>query len=506
MSENPPHAKTDKKQKKQKVFKPKARLPRGFRDMAGDELHLQQNMLRVIAKVYEQYGFAQLDTPAFEYADALGKFLPDSDRPNAGVFALEDDDNQWLSLRYDLTAPLARYVSENYDHLPKPLRRYQSGFVFRNEKPGPGRYRQFMQMDADTVGAGNQAADAEICMMAADCMQALGLQSGDYVVRINNRKILDGILEITGLKPDEAEYETRRLIILRAMDKLDRLGLAGVRDLLGTGRKDESGDFTQGAGLDAAAIEPILAFLEARQASRELTLARLCDLVANSEIGQAGVAELRDMDRFFTALGYSAEQITIDPSVVRGLDYYTGPVFEIELTFEAEGEDGDLAKFGSVGGGGRYDDLVKRFKGIEVPATGISIGVSRLAAALRLKGTLASAQTAPLIVALIMDRETIAETAQLVQSLRNAGLRAEMYMGESGMKPQLRYADARGARLALIEGSDERERGVITIKDLQLGREKSAEIADNAEWRESQHSQFEVNKSELISKINEIIG
>ena len=213
-----------------------------------------------------------------------------------------------------------------------------------------------------------------------------------------------------------------------------------------------------------------------------------------------------DMDRFFTALGYSAEQITIDPSVVRGLDYYTGPVFEIELTFEAEGEDGDLAKFGSVGGGGRYDDLVKRFKGIEVPATGISIGVSRLAAALRLKGTLATAQTAPLIVALIMDRETIAETAQLVQSLRNAGLRAEMYMGDSGMKPQLRYADARGARLALIEGSDERERGVITIKDLQLGREKSAEIADNAEWRESQHSQFEVNKSELISKINEIIG
>lgn len=498
--------------KKQKTFKPKARIPRGLRDMAGRELALQTSMLATISRVFEAYGFAALDTPALEYADALGKFLPDDDRPNEGVFSFEDDDSQWLSLRYDLTAPLARYVAEHYDSLPKPLRRYQWGAVYRNEKPGPGRYRQFLQFDADTVGAGGQQADAEICAMAADVMEALGIKRGDYLVRVNNRKILDRVLEIIGLDPTQKNYEARRLTILRAMDKLDRLGAEGVRLLLGKGRKDESGDFTKGAALEDGAIEIIMGFLEAGAggAAGKSRAKTLDNLAALTDMGGAvaaenanGIEELRIMDKLFTALGYGEDRIVFDPSVVRGLDYYTGPVFEIELTFmgATEGENDGLARFGSVGGGGRYDGLVKRFKGIEVPATGISIGVSRIAAALTLLNKDGAGDEAPLIVALVMDKNRLAETAILVQELRQAGLRAEMYMGDSGMKAQMRYADNRNATLVLIEGEDEVAQGVVTIKDLAVGQAKSAEIEDNAEWRASAHAQQQVPRGDIVAAV-----
>ena len=502
MSEQP----SKRKAKKQKKFKPKARTPRGFRDMAGDELRLQNHMIATIAQVYEGYGFAALDTSAFEYADALGKFLPDDDRPNEGVFALEDDDGQWMSLRYDLTAPLARYVAEHYERLPKPLRRFQYGPVWRNEKPGPGRYRQFMQIDADTVGAANQAADAEICMMAADCMEALGIERGDYVVRINNRKIMDGLLAAIGLDSEADDFEARRLTILRAMDKYDRLGIDGVRDLLGEGRKDDSGDFTKGAGLGAAQIDKVAAMVAIQAENRTDTLKAMAELVGETESGKAGLEELVSMSALFTCLGYDADRLKIDPSVVRGLGYYTGPVYEIELTFEAEDESGELARFGSVGGGGRYDDLVKRFKGVEIPATGISIGVSRLAAALTLLGKGDSGKAQPLVVVTVMDKETRPELMALVAELRSAGIRAELYMGDSAMKAQLRYADARGARLVVIEGEDERAAGVVTLKDLALGAEKSAEIEDNAEWRASEHAQQQVTKADLAQKIQEILS
>jgi histidyl-tRNA synthetase len=463
-------------------------------------------MLDTISRVYEAYGFEALDTSAVEYADALGKFLPDDDRPNEGVFALEDDDGQWMSLRYDLTAPLARHVAEHFDRLPKPLRRYQFGPVWRNEKPGPGRYRQFMQIDADTVGAGNQAADAEICMMAADCMEALGIERGDYVVRINNRKIMDGLLEAIGLDPQGEDFESRRLTILRAMDKYDRLGLDGVTALLGDGRKDESGDFTKGAGLDAGQIDKVAQMVSISADDRASALESMAALVKETESGKQGLDELVEMAALFTKLGYDADRLAIDPSVVRGLGYYTGPVYEIELTFEAQDENGELARFGSVGGGGRYDDLVKRFKGIEIPATGISIGVSRLAAALMLLGKGAAAAPAPLVVVAVMDKDTRPDLMALVSELRAAGIRAEMYMGDSAMKAQLRYADARGARLVVIEGEDERAKGEVTLKDLQLGAEKSTEIEDNAEWRASEHAQKQVTRADLVAEIQKIIS
>src|SRR3954462_1233231 len=304
------------------------RLPRGFIARGPGDLAATERMLAAIRETFELYGFEALETPFVEYTEALGKFLPDQDRPNEGVFSFQDDDEQWLSLRYDLTAPLARFVAENYDKLPKPYRSYRSGFVFRNEKPGPGRFRQFMQFDADTVGSASVAADAEICMMAADTLEKVGIKRGDYVVKVNNRKVLDGVLEAAGLAGEDRAAQ--RLIVLRAIDKLDRLGSDGVRLLLGPGRKDESGDFTKGADLPEDAIERILAYVSFQASPSdggdrvhfwEQFFRSWGNVVGDSETGGEGIAELHAIMRLCTAAGYSHDQTRADPSVVRGLEY-----------------------------------------------------------------------------------------------------------------------------------------------------------------------------------------
>src|SRR5690348_7791780 len=392
---------------KDKSSKPRARLPRGFRDRSGAELAAERAMLETIRRVYESYGFEALETPAFEYTDALGKFLPDVDRPNEGVFSLKDDDEQWLSLRYDLTAPLARHVAANFQNLAKPFRRYAVGTVWRNEKPGPGRFRQFTQFDADTVGTDNIAADAEICMLTADTLEALGVPRGQYVVKVNNRKVLDGVLSGIGVDPVSEADAMKRLIVLRAVDKLDRLGPQGVAMLLGAGRKDESGDFTPGAGLDPRAVDAVLRFIGAGSQGSGKTLAAIEPLVRGADIGRAGLAELTEMERLLGAAGYESDRVAVDASVVRGLDYYTGPVFEAQLTFEVRNDDGQLVRFGSVGGGGRYDDLVARFTGERVPATGFSIGVSRLQAALAAIGKAQGRSRLGPVVVLVMDRANL---------------------------------------------------------------------------------------------------
>ncbi len=492
--------------KKQKTFRPKARVPKGLRDISAATVRAEAAMLARIREVYELYGFEPLETSAFEYADALGKFLPDEDRPNAGVFSFQDDDDQWLSLRYDLTAPLARYVAENFDALPKPFRRYQTGPVWRNEKPGPGRYRQFTQFDADTVGAPGVAADAEMCMMAADCLEALGIPRGSYVMRVNNRKVLDGVLENCGIVGEGPEFELQHLTVMRAIDKLDRLGPDGVRQLLGKGRKDESGDYTKGAELTDTQIDNIIAFTQSGGATRSDVCDAMEALVGNKAIGLEGIAELREMDALITAVGYDVDRIAFDPSVVRGLGYYTGPVYEAELTFEATGDDGQITRFGSVGGGGRYDDLVERFKGVKVPATGFSVGVSRLYAALDALGKIESgAVTAPVIV-LVMDKDAMPGYQKMVMELRAAGIRSELYLGGSGMRAQVKYADRRDAPLVVIEGEDERAKGEVTLKDLILGAQKSEEITDNAEWRESAHAQVSVARADLVAEVQAMLA
>ena len=485
--------------------KVEARLPRGFGDRGPAELAAMRGMLEQIRATFELYGFEAVETPFIEYTEALGKFLPDQDRPNEGVFSFQDDDDQWLSLRYDLTAPLARYVAEHFDALPKPYRSYRNGYVFRNEKPGPGRFRQFMQFDADTVGAPGISADAEMCMLMADTLEAVGIKRGDYVIKVNNRKVLDGVMEAIGLAGDE--NAARRLIVLRAIDKLDRLGPEGVAALLGAGRKDESGDFTKGAGLEAKAIETILAFTSAKADTALATMANLAKVVSSSAIGAEGVAELADIGSLVAAGGYDDGRVVIDPSVVRGLEYYTGPVFEAELTFEVKGDDGKPVRFGSVAGGGRYDGLVARFRGEPVPATGFSVGVSRLLSALSVLGKLGGqAEAQGPVVVLVMDKDQIAHYQKLVSTLRQVGIKAELYLGGSGMKAQMKYADKRGSVCVVIQGSDEREKGEVLIKDLVLGATLSSAPDRDAYLKQQAEAQFAVPETGMIDAVRKVLA
>ncbi|SFJ09726.1 histidine--tRNA ligase [Jannaschia pohangensis] len=535
--------------KKEKIRRPKAEAPKGFRDYFGAEVTERKAMLDAIAKVYHLYGFEALESSAVETVEALGKFLPDVDRPNEGVFAWqEDEDAEWMALRYDLTAPLARVYAQHRNDLPTPYRRYAMGPVWRNEKPGPGRFRQFYQCDADTVGTASVAADAEICAMLADTLEAVGIARGDYVIRVNNRKVLNGVLEVAGLSGDDKERE--RGIVLRAIDKLDRLGVEGVRALLGAGRKDESGDFADGAGLKDEQISVIMTFVQANETATRIlekaatdeislgfggsnqiramyaadpqtqrpaggdsvssgyrstvTLGHLGEIVGTSIIGLEGVSELKQIANLLEAQGYGPDRIVIDPSVVRGLGYYTGPVYEAELTFDVQNDKGQTVQFGSVAGGGRYDDLVTRFTGQAVPATGVSIGVDRLLAALTAKGRIDRTPRGPVIVT-VMDRDRMADYQSICADLRKAGIRAEVYLGNpKNFGNQLKYADKRGSPAAIIQGTDEAARGVVQVKDLILGA-KLAQEASLEEWKENP-SQSEVALSDLVPFLQKLLA
>jgi histidyl-tRNA synthetase len=418
------------------------------------------------------------------------------------VFSFKDDDEQWLSLRYDLTAPLARYVAENYQNLPKPFRRYQVGPVWRNEKPGPGRFRQFTQFDADTVGASSVAADAELCMLAADTLEALGVPRGQYVVKVNNRKILDGVLESIGLVGES--NARKRLAVLRAIDKFDRLGLDGVQALLGEGRKDDSGDFTKGAGLKPTQFMPILNMLDP-DADEEDRIALMDFSVGRSVTGETGIQEIEEIRKLIAAAGYS-DRISIDRTVVRGLEYYTGPVFEAELTAPIKDERGQAIRLGSVVSGGRYDGLVERFTGEKVPATGVSIGVSRLLYGLKTLGKVPAETVQGPVVVLVLDRDRIADYQKMAQKLRNAGIRAELYLGESGMKAQMKYADKRGSPCVVIQGDDEKAKGEVQIKDLILGATLTS-IKDRDDYLKKQaEAQFAVKETELVSAVQRVLS
>ena len=482
------------------TFRPEARNPRGFQDKRARDLRIERHILESVARVYERYGFEALDTGAFEYADALGKFLPDSDRPNEGVFALQDDDEQWMALRYDLTAPLARFVAQNPEGLPKPFRRYAFGPVWRNEKPGPGRFREFIQCDADTVGSARPEADAEIVALAVEGLMATGLKRGQAILKINNRKLLNGLLTSAGV-----QSEGQKLGVLRAVDKLDRLGPDGVRLLLGEGRKDESGAFTKGAGLNAKAAEQVLAFVAAGGGARSEVLNTLAGVVGGSAEGDEGLAELAKIDAALNSLGVGEDQAAFEPSVVRGLEYYTGPVFEAELLIETMGEKGEVLRFGSIGGGGRYDDLVARFTGERVPATGFSFGVSRLAAALRAAGQASVSEPRGPVVVIVFDQDSMDQYFAVVGELRQAGIAAEVYLGASGMKAQMKYADRRMAPAVVIMGGDEIAAGTVTVKDLDLGRQMAAGITDNNQWREGRPGQVTVPRSELVGVLRKIV-
>jgi histidyl-tRNA synthetase len=499
--------------KSNKPQKLKARLPRGLADRGPAEIAATRAMVEQIRVVFERYGFEPVETPAIEYTDALGKFLPDQDRPNEGVFSFQDDDEQWLSLRYDLTAPLARYVAEGIgtENLVLPYRSYRYGWVFRNEKPGPGRFRQFMQFDADTVGAPTMAADAEMCMLAADTMEALGIPRGSYVVKVNNRKVLDGVMNAAGIAAE------KHLTTMRAIDKLDRLGIDGVRMLLGKGRKDESGDFTKGAELtedqQSQVISAIVSGISGdigpgTAGVMSITPSADGNIPAGERLRIEGMTELSSIQQIVRAAGYEQDQIRVDPSVVRGLEYYTGPVYEVELTFEIDDEKGRPIRFGSVGGGGRYDGLVSRFRGEPVPATGFSIGVSRLQAALAHLGKISGKPEPGPVVVTVFDRDRIADYQRMVSALREANIRAELYLGNpKNIGNQLKYADKRNAPCVVIQGGDEKARNEVQIKDLVVGAEIAGLSKERDDYLKKQaQAQFAVKEDELVEAVRALLA
>lgn len=481
-----------------------ARRLKGFRDLTAQDLLSRDRMIGRIRQVYERYGFTPLETPALEYVDVLGKFLPEADQPDGGIFAFRDEDEEWVALRYDLTAPLSRFVAMNRE-MPTPFRRYQVGPVYRVEKPGPGRFREFMQFDFDSVGTASMLADAECCMVMCDTLEALGIRIGQYVVRVNNRKILGGVIDrISNGLGETAESSIQ---VLRTIDKLDRVGIEGIRQLLGRGRKDESGAFVSGVGLSPEQIDLVVNYLSIGSGSRAEVCNRLESAVEGSAEGIQGVAELREIDAILTAAGYDSDRVMIDPTVVRGLAYYTGPVFEGVLTFPITDEDGVTHQFGSVFGGGRYDGLVERFTGQKMPATGASIGVDRLLAALRALGKLdLPISTVPVLITRL-DKALTTEYQRLAAEMRSAGMNAELYIGTQGIGKQFKYASDTGKIVAVVMGEDEVKNKEVSIKDLRLGVELSGEIgADRKRWLAEQPAQFSVPRTSVVEAVRKVVA
>ncbi len=435
---------------KEKNLKPSKELPLGFVDRQEKELLIRDFIISNIKEVMTKYGFQYLETPSFEYTDSIGKFLPDKERPDQGVFSFKDE-NKWLSLRYDLTAPLARYVAKNYLEIPKPFKRYQLGTVWRNEKPGPGRFREFLQFDADFVGTKNLQADAELCVLISEILEKSGLDKKDYTVKISSRKFTDKLFEQLKIKSKEQISTT-----LRALDKIDRLGWGEAKKLLGEGRKDKSGDYTKGANLNSDQIKIVEDALKSKTPDSE-------DVLEIIKIFQ----------------DYNFENYKFDPSVIRGLEYYTGPIFEVNLNFEVKNSKGQAIQFGSIGGGGRYDNLVSNFGSFDCPATGISVGIDRLVFALMQKKDF-KIKTARPIVICVFDKNKNKEYVEIVNKLRMSNISSEIYPGEGKLKKQMEYANKIGSPAVILYGDDEIKSGKTILKNLKSGKESLIKTEDLA--------------------------
>ena len=460
----------------EKNKKLKAQLPKGFRDNSEDSIDIRNQVINIIRNECEQFGFKNIETPALEYTEALGKFLPDVDRPTGGVFSFQDDDGQWLSMRYDLTAPLARYVAENYQFIPKPFKRYQFGSVWRNEKPGPGRYREFIQFDADAIGISNNYIDAELCVIVARIFKKIGFSENEYKIKYSSRIIWENLFK-------QIEIEDMQIpSVLRAVDKLDRVGINGVKDLLLKGREDQSGDFMEGVNLKNDQVNKILDFISNKN-SKDDQLSSFEEYLQN----------------------YKDLPFEFDPTVVRGLEYYTGLVFEVELTTKVVNDKGKEVIFGSVAGGGRYDKLIARFGKEDVPATGISIGIDRLIYAIEQFDKIQSNKK-PLIIIANLIPEQISNYLSIAEVVRDEGYACEIFYGSNNLSKQLKYSDKRKASLVIIIGEDEIKNKTISIKNLIVGKELSKNIDSREEWKELKAGQFIINKDDLIAELKKILG
>jgi len=425
-----------------------------------------------------KYGFQYLETPSFEYTDSIGKFLPDKERPDEGIFSFKDE-NKWLSLRYDLTAPLARYVAKNYLEIPKPFKRYQLGRVWRNEKPGPGRYREFLQFDADYVGTRNLQADAELCVLLAETLNKCGLDKNEFVIRVSNRKCFFALLDWLKIS-----NEKQRIATTRAVDKYDRIGIEGVASLLGKGRKDKSGDFTKGVDLNKKQIEMITAYIEDNSiydTERENMKGgpRLAPLGGWDDLGPLWNEGINELGKIFafTESSEFKDQIIYSPTLVRGIEYYTGTIFEANLLFKVKNQKGKEIEFGSVGGGGRYDNLINRFGNLDVPCTGASFGLDRLVFALMQKKDFKIKATRPIVIC-VFDKDKIEEYIVILNKLRTSNISSEIYPGEGKLKKQMEYANKIGSPAVIFYGDDEIKSGKATLKNLETGSESSVKIED----------------------------
>ena len=474
-----------------KTFKPTSELPNGFADRQEEELLIRDLLISNIKKIMSKYGFQYLETPSFEYTDSIGKFLPDKDRPSEGVFSFEDE-KKWLSLRYDLTAPLARYAAKNFDSLPRPFKRFQLGTVWRNEKPGPGRFREFLQFDADYIGTSNLFSDAELCFLISEILNSCGLEKSEFIIKISNRKLSKGLLEKLNITDEQ-----KQSITLRAIDKLDRVGAEGVQYLLGKGRKDKSGDFTKGAELEESQIKEIIKFLNIKNLS-DKNFERIREIAADNESMNDGIKELELMEKYFLLFNFT--NYIFDPTVVRGLEYYTGPIFEANLTFGVKNNKGQEIEFGSVGGGGRYDDLVKRFNNQDCPSTGISVGLDRLIYAILQKNKIKAEKKNPVLIC-VFDEKYMDFYIKILNVLRSKNISAEIYSGSSNIKSQFKYADKRGCDFVILCGDDEVSKNVVTIKNLNVGKQMSENIKDRSEWKQSLEAQKTVAFDQLLNEI-----
>ena len=477
-----------KKMSKQKKLKPE--LASGFKDRRGNELILKDRLIEIIKRNFQLYGFEPLETPGFEISENIGKFIPDEGRPMSGVFGFKDQ-KDWISLRYDLTAPLARYVSENFDSLSKPFKRYQVGSVWRNEKPGPGRYREFTQIDADTVGTNNVSADADMCVLLADTLNKCGLDKNEYLIEVSNRKLIQGLLEELKITND-----SKKLTIIRAADKLDRVNIEGVKALLGKGRKDKSGDFTKGAGLTENQSEEIINFLKIDSFSK------LGNLSSNS-IFKEGISELNEIFELTKSSRFS-DRIKFSPTVIRGIEYYTGTIFEANLLFKVKNKKGEDVEFGSVGGGGRYDNLITRFTQSIYPATGVSIGLDRLLYAIDQKEIEKVKDNNPIVIC-VFDKKQMPQYNKLLTLIRSSNINSEIYCGDGNLKTQMKYADKKNAPAVILYGDNEIKSGIVTIKNLKLGKEASADLKTREDWTSSKTAQITAKVENLVDEIKKLL-
>lgn len=463
------------------------RLSRGLRDLLSGEMIARQWMVDTVRAVYELYGFVPISTPAIEYLDVLTGSA--GQEAQQSIFTVSNPEGEALGLRFDLTVPLSRVIAQ-YADLPRPFRRYQVASVWRADKPGPGRYREFTQFDLDSVGVPSEVADTEI--IAGMCDTLSGLDVGGYRVRFSSRAILNLLLSFAGIPAGQSAD------VFRVLDKLDKLGLDKVKRELTTGYVDESGDRIKGLGLSAEQVEKIERFLAIPPDERARVVAELRELFAGVENAAAEIDVVERISSHLAALGYGDDRVSLDLSIARGLAYYTGPVFEAVLD--------EAPQFGSVFGGGRYDGLVTRFLGEKVPATGASMGVDRLLAALVHLGRAGQRKATARVLVTAFDAALTADYLEMTFELRRAGIPAELYLGEARVGKQLKYADQWDVPICVLYGSNEKAAGKVTLKDMEIGRAKTAALGDRGAWLAERPGQREVPRADLVPAVREMLA